>query len=776
MLKKEISLILSILLIVGSPGFSSASHIPDFEHREIDGRYNNPSGLGMPGQKLLRITPAGYDDGISTPRGGDNPFSTLPSAREISNVVVAQSVSIPNPQGASDMLWQWGQLMDHDLDLTLPGSGAFNIAIPLGDPIFDPDDTGTQIMPFTRSSFDTSTGMSNPREQTNVVTAFIDGSMVYGSDSSRENFIRDLDADNGKLKLDEGLLPLNTAGLPNGNGPPTNLPSEMFVAGDVRVNEQVGLTVIHTLLVREHNWLVDQLVAEGVTGEEELYQQAKAILEGEIQHITYQEFLPMLLGSEMLDDWVAYDPDVDPRVSTEFSTAGFRVGHTLLSSSLERFEEDGTVSPGGHLSLRGSFFNPQIVKDDGIERILRGLAVGKSEKIDNFVIDDVRNFLFGEPAPVGGFDLPSLNIQRGRDHGLPSYNIVRNAYDLPAVDSFFDITYETDIDLANKLKTAYGVNVDGSDNVNAVDVWVGGISEPPVPDGMVGPTFAKILKDQFERVRNGDRFWYENRNDLSDFQSQMIENTRLSDIILRNTEIDSIQQNVFLAIDRVDNDLDNDGIPDATDPDDDGDGISDTIDTMPTVYSPSFSDLISGGTTFGHIENRGGKAVTIIDEPDPAGVRVSAVGGGAPATVSSCGFEGTISFDSGDMAVITCGSVTIQVLSGSVDISYMMSGITVTAEMFSGTIMINPDPGSVSITNLSGDTTIMVMIDGVQTEIGPGVTYEFSVQPVPSQVIGGKIIPLDTAALLLAGTQSVSWMIPILLFAAGIGLVLVRRK
>jgi hypothetical protein len=539
--KKLLAILLSLL--IGTSGFNSASAL---EIREINGLGNNIATptLGIPGQQLARIAPAGYDDLISSPRGGDNPFSTLPSAREISNVVVAQSISIPNPQDASDMLWQWGQIMDHDLDLTLPGSGAFHIAIPSGDPIFDPGNTGTQIMPFTRSSFDPSTGTSplNPREQTNVVTAFIDGSMVYGSDLTRANFLRDLDADNGKLKLDsEGLLPLNTAGLPNGNGPPGNDPVDMFVAGDVRVNEQVGLTVIHTLLVREHNWLVDQLAAEGVTGEEELYQQAKAILEGEIQHITYEEFLPMLLGSEMLDDWVAYDPNVDPQVSTEFSTAGFRVGHTLLSSELERFNEDGTVATGGHLSLADSFFDPQIVKDEGIEPILRGLVIGKSEKIDNFVIDEVRNFLFGEPAPVGGFDLPSLNIQRGRDHGIRNYNEVREAYGLPAVDSFFDITY--DIELANKLELAYGTG-----NVDDVDLWVGGISEPAVPGGMVGPTFAAIIKDQFERSRDGDRFWYENRDGLSDFQLDMIENTELSDIIMRNSNM-YMGHSAFLALD-----------------------------------------------------------------------------------------------------------------------------------------------------------------------------------------------------------------------------------
>jgi len=545
-MKKILAILLSLLL-VGSFGFSSASALVA---RTIDGSGNNVANpdWGKPGQQLFRKAPVGYEDGVSVPRGGDP--STLPSARYISNVVVAQSSSIPNPQGASDMLWQWGQIMDHDLDLTLPASGSFNIPIPTGDPIFDSGGTGTQIMPFTRSSFD---GSSSPRQQTNVVTAFIDGSMVYGSDATRQDFLRD-HAHPGKLKLQpNGLLPLNTAGLPNGNGPPGNDPTQMFIAGDVRVNEQVGLTVIHTLLVREHNWLVDQLAATGVSGDDELYNQAKAILEGEIQHITYHEFLPMLLGTDSnynIAPYSGYNPAVKPQVANEFSTAGFRVGHTMLSSTLERFEEDGTVSPAvgilssGHISLKDSFFNPQIVKDDGIERILRGLVMGKSEKIDNFVIDEVRNFLFGEPAPVGGFDLPSLNIQRGRDHGLPSYNIVRVAYGLPAVGSFSGIT--SDSALATKLETAYGAG-----NVDKVDVWVGGISESPVPGGMVGPTFAKILKDQFERVRDGDRFWYQNRDDLSTFQKNMIENTLLSDIIMRDTKIDSMQKDAFLSVDRT---------------------------------------------------------------------------------------------------------------------------------------------------------------------------------------------------------------------------------
>jgi hypothetical protein len=619
-------------------------------------------------------------------------------------------------------------------------------------------------MPLTRSVFDASTGIITPREQINQVTAFIDGSMVYGSDQARNDFIRDLAANNGKLKLDSnGLLPLNTINLPNGNGPnPSNI---MFVAGDVRVNEQAGLTVLHTLLVREHNTLVNEIkLKTGITDSDALYEEAKIILEGKIQHITYDEFLRVLLGPNYMPaPYSGYNPAVNPQVANEFSTAGFRVGHTLLSSTLERFNEDGTIHPNGHLSLKDAFFNPSIVKNEGIEPILRGLAVGKSEKIDNFVIDEVRNFLFGEPAPMGGFDLASLNIQRGREHGLPSYNQFRTEMGLGAKNSFSDLTGGNE-DLAAKLAAVYV-------NVNDVDLWVGGLSEPPVSGGMVGETFAIILKDQFERVRDGDRYWYQNRG-LNSMQLDMIENTLLSDIIRRNTAIESIQQNVFLAMDRAAADLDNDGILDATDPDDDGDGIYDTIDTMPITFSNSFSD---SETTFGHIASRGGKTVTISDETDPYGVLISAVGSGTPATVSSCGVEGTILFDSGDSAVITCGSITISIVTGSVLITFDMGGGLMTTTLNSGSITFEPTPNFLNVETGDG-TTGTIEIDGVITPLEGNQRMTFDMtQPNDSQVIGGEIISLDTTALLIAGFQTSNvWILSV--FLAGIGLIVYRLK
>jgi peroxidase len=149
------------------------------------------------------------------------------------------------------------------------------------------------------------------------------------------------------------------------------------------------------------------------------------------------------------------------------------------------------------------------------------------------LIGSLRNFLFGPPG-AGGLDLASLNIQRGRDHGLADYNAARKAYGLPEVKNFSEITKNTE--LQKKLKDLYG-------NVNNIDLWVGGLSEDHVVGSSVGPTFRKIIADQFERLRDGDRYWYQ-RVFSGDALAQ-IENTKLSDVIKRNTWITKLQDNVF---------------------------------------------------------------------------------------------------------------------------------------------------------------------------------------------------------------------------------------
>jgi len=525
-------------------GFAVSLPAQAIEFRSIDGSHNNLDDptWGETEIELIRLLEPDYSDGISAPAGMNRP-----NPRAISNAIASQSESLPNPFHASDWLWQWGQFVDHDIDLTDPPAGAepLPIIVPENDLIFTP---GSEI-PFNRNvaAPGTGTDSNNPRQQVNAITAYIDGSSVYGSDLERANFLRS--GEGGKLKTSTGnLLPFNTANLENAN--PFGVDADdLFIAGDVRSNEQIGLTAVHTLFVREHNRLADEIAADpntaekaadaGLSVDDYIYQTTRRIVGAQIQAITYNEFLPLLLGEGAIDPYSGYDDTVNPSISNEFSTAAYRVGHTMLSSELQRINNDGTSA--GSISLRDSFFNPQEITDNGIDSLLLGLASQKSQTIDAFIVDDVRNFLF--PAGNGGLDLAAVNIQRGRDHGLPSYNEARRGLGLGGYTSFDQIT--SDAEIAQRFRDIYGTT-DGQDNIDLVDLWIGGIAEDAYNGGMVGELFNVIISDQFQRLQDGDRFFYLTDQDLLNLVPD-IGDTRLSDIIVRNTDITTIQDNAFIV-------------------------------------------------------------------------------------------------------------------------------------------------------------------------------------------------------------------------------------
>ncbi|MDY7095262.1 MAG: peroxidase family protein [Acidobacteriota bacterium] len=503
-------------------------------YRSLDGTGNNllDSETGATYTTLLRLLPSDYGDGISSLAGPDRP-----SARAISNLVTAQPSSFTNDGGITDYLWQWGQFLDHDMDLTEGNDPpeAANIVIPMGDPFFDPEFTGTATMSLNRSVYDltTGTGVDNPRQQLNEITAWIDASNVYGSDEFRAAALRTLDGTGRLLTSSGNLLPFNTLGMPNagGDGP------ELFLAGDVRANEQAGLTAMHTLFVREHNRLAQEIaLAEPSLDGEEIYQRARRMVGALMQAVTYNEFLPLLLGPDALPPYSGYRPDLDARISNLFATAAYRFGHSALSPVIRRLDAQGEEIQEGHLPLRDAFFAPHRIADEGgIEPILRGLASQACQVPDPMVVDDLRNFLFGAPGS-GGFDLTALNIQRGRDHGLPSYNDTRRGLGLPPAAGFSDIT--SDPMMSQRILQAYG-------DVEQVDLWVGGLAEDAVPGSMLGEVFTLVLVDQFTALRDADRFWYQRI--LSPQELAEVESTRLSDIIRRNTPIgDEIQDDIFL--------------------------------------------------------------------------------------------------------------------------------------------------------------------------------------------------------------------------------------
>ena len=501
--------------------------VSDGQVRSIDGSGNNLANpeYGAIDTPLMRFTTNSYGDGLSTPAG-----TSRPSTREASNALCSQTSSVP-AASASDFVWQWGQFLDHDIDITENAEPhePFDIPVPLGDPFFDPFNTGNEFIFMNRSVFEVDD--SGVRQQINQLTTWIDGSNVYGSDTARANELRSFSG--GRLKTSAGnLLPFNINGFLNAGG--SDDPT-LFLAGDVRANEQSGLTAMHTLFMREHNFYADIFSAAGLN-DEDAYQQARILVWAELQAITFNEFLPVVIGKHTIPRYDGYDDSIDPSIANFFSTASFRFGHSMLNSNLLRLDDDLNTASEGNLQLLNAFFSPNEIIDNDIDSLLRGLANQHAQNVDTLVVDDVRNFLFGPPG-AGGFDLPSLNMQRGRDHGLPDYNQARVDYGLDPVTSFSEIT--SDPSVAAALQATYGT-------VDDIDPWVGGLAEDHQQGAIVGELIQTVMAKQFTALRDGDRFWYENV--LSPAMVNYVNRQRLSRIIKRNTNIgNELKLNVFRA-------------------------------------------------------------------------------------------------------------------------------------------------------------------------------------------------------------------------------------
>jgi peroxidase len=553
------------------------------QYRTFDGTANNLRNdhWGAADTPLLRVTTVEYGTGDAGAFPAlasrlDSSGATI-DPRAISNQLMDQDASLPNDRGLTGFTFQWGQFIDHDMDLTADFVPVGEVTMP-GEfiPLYvtDPADDmplGTMI-PMLRSRFEhDSEGVA---QQINQITSYIDASNVYGSEESRAASLRAgvgglLLTSDGTSNLSDGsgdFLPRNTLGLENAAPPTTGTgvaisAEDLFVAGDVRANEQPGLTSLHTLWVREHNFQaariaeridLDRSELADADVDEFLFQLARAITNAEIQSITYNEFLPSLLGPSQLRSYSGYRDDVNASVANIFSGALYRVGHTMLPNELLLLSTDGSPVADdldvlgasvkdGQVSLGDAFFNPQLVTQFGIEPYLKGLSEQQIQEIDPLIVDGVRNLLFAPPAAV---DLGATNLLRGRDHGLPDYNQARIDFGLEPVSEIAGIS--SDAAVVQRLEAAYdaaGDGVGGYRAVDNIDVFAGAVSEDHIPGGSVGGLLQAALVDQFTRLRDGDRFYFENI--FSGSLLDEIQDTRLADIIRRNTDLEAVPDEVF---------------------------------------------------------------------------------------------------------------------------------------------------------------------------------------------------------------------------------------
>ncbi|XP_022693148.1 uncharacterized protein LOC111262832 isoform X4 [Varroa jacobsoni] len=524
---------------------------------------------------FARLAPAKYSDGVSEMATIGTTGQPLPNPRAVSTAIHYDIADAHRRYTL--MLMQWGQFLDHDITLTpmveYPDKSNINckrcdsattvhpecrpIKIPPGDrhfPARQPDGSNNCIS-FVRSL----PGQQNlgARQQLNQVTAFIDASAVYGSNRCEMRRLRSYRG--GRLNVTNigiGLKPLPPQTATHKE---CRAPSRLcFTAGDDRVSEQPGLAVIHTMLLREHNRVVEKLSRVNPHWEDErLFQEGRRIVSAEMQQITYGEFLPRVLGRATMDHYElnlasngysrAYNPEVDPSVWNEFSTAAFRFGHTLIAPFFRLLGNEYDEQRPEALQLRKGFFNSDMLYRPGaIDSMLRGLVSVSMRNFDSAVTEEVTNHLFEERRkPFSGMDLIALNLQRARDHGLSGYNEYRHKCNLNRATSFEDLV-EIPEAVRHRLALIYA-------HVDDIDLFTGGLAERSLHGAVVGPTFACLIGAQFSKMKRGDRFFFETDDPAVRFSEAQLAGLRgvtLSRLLCDNSDrITTVQKNAFDQID-----------------------------------------------------------------------------------------------------------------------------------------------------------------------------------------------------------------------------------
>ncbi|MHC5347851.1 peroxidase family protein [Metapseudomonas furukawaii] len=227
-----------------------------------------------------------------------------------------------------------------------------------------------------------------------------------------------------------------------------------YIAGDGRVNENIGLTAVHHVFHSEHNRLVDhtkQVILESgdldflnqwllepvgaipadtstlVWNGERLFQAAKFGTEMQYQHLVFEEFARKVQPN--VDAFLAptgFDASIDPSIVAEFAHVVYRFGHSMLTETIDRLDPNFVSS---EIGLIAAFLNPLAFAESGATAdaaagaIVRGVTRQTGNEIDEFVTEALRNNLLGLPL-----DLATINIARGRDAGIPSLNAARREF------------------------------------------------------------------------------------------------------------------------------------------------------------------------------------------------------------------------------------------------------------------------------------------------------------------------------------------------------------
>ncbi|MEL6545879.1 MAG: peroxidase family protein [Myxococcota bacterium] len=472
--------------------------------RSLDGTGNHPDDIGAAGSAFRRMSQSRTETARSRP-----------DPRVISETLHAYPEGVwtqPDPRNRSLLFAAFGQFLSHDISLRAKSRRPEFVSVGHDDSMFP----AGAILPFAPNAPHPETG-----EPYNRVTSWIDGSMIYGSDPCRAAALRRFDG--GELRMGradhlprygenlEGARseePLSGFdGCPDrfeNENPRRDPATEFFVAGDTRANENPVLLSLHTIFAREHNRRARRLSAIHPEWDDELlYNEARRWVGALVQAVTYYEYLPTLLGESPLPAYEGYSPSQAADVSLEFAAGAFRFGHSQMGPTLFRAAPNGERFKFSDVSLKACYFATPVYEQagGGPGTWLTGASQFRAEPVDLAIIDDLRNYMFGDLN--GGLDVATINIAVGRDSALGTFNDIRASVGLPPKHTFNNLSSDTQV--VEKLSRLYGA-------VEHVDPWVAMLAEARASGdrSVDGETLRAVIAEQFSRLRDGDRFYFEN--------------------------------------------------------------------------------------------------------------------------------------------------------------------------------------------------------------------------------------------------------------------------
>ncbi|CAJ0925836.1 17875_t:CDS:10 [Entrophospora sp. SA101] len=369
------------------------------------------------------------------------------------------------------------------------------IYIPTDDSIYNPP-TSQKFQEFNRTS-----------DEMNHVTPFLDLNQLYGLNTEESRKLRDI-GNRGKLKMDEKNYPMN-------------YPTSDMIGGFLNRANNIFTLAIQIIWMREHNRLCNQFYDDHGDSwtDDQYFEEARKWNIAFYQKVVTEEYLGIILGKP-LPPYQQYNENLVPGVDLFFATITFKYVHSELGNNYHIQDEFGELL--ADLTL-DNILQIQLLEKFGMERVLRSMSLQHQEELDIYYSDAMRNATTIEPRI---YDIAAFDVLRARDRGIALYNDARQAYGLTTKKTWQGIT-SVKI-LQDYLQQLY------PNGPNQLETFVGAIVEDHLDGSNFGELMSISMFTQFTKIRDSDKFWWENGNMFTDVERVTLKSTTFKDIILRN--------------------------------------------------------------------------------------------------------------------------------------------------------------------------------------------------------------------------------------------------